>query len=110
MPTKRATETKKRHCFNKENSNPTNWKTIVKQDKGTADHLVPPGARGALSPSLSLVNKLDLVPHRYLYYALSLLFILSSGHFRHTLGYVYVFSSNYCDQIALLFEKILLFY
>ena len=30
-------------CFNKENSNPINWKTIVKQAKGTADHFKPLG-------------------------------------------------------------------
>ena len=36
-----------RPSVDKENSNPTNWKTIVKQGKGTADHLVPLG--GVLS-------------------------------------------------------------
>ena len=30
-------------CYNKENQNPTNWKTIVKQGKVTADHLMPLG-------------------------------------------------------------------
>ena len=29
--------------YNKENLNQTNWKTIVKQGKGTADHLMPLG-------------------------------------------------------------------
>ena len=41
-------------CFNKENSNPTNWKTKVKQGKGTADHLMPLGDWLVVSVHLSV--------------------------------------------------------
>ena len=84
-------------CFIKENSNPTNLKTIVKQGKGTADHLMPLGdwffspSSFPSFPFFFLLLLFPFFPSFFLFFSLFSpsffpLFFLLSGLYHGTVG------------------------